>query len=619
MPQTLTLTSGGTTYTATPNANVTAAQQAAALSSGWSSTGTNSYSNSSGEVPAIAGHTVTPVTTSQVSSAIPNPPQTSPGTSGSTAPVTGEPGGSGIAPQQPATAQGFQNPSGVNNNPAVINPNSTIASTNPGYAATASTYNNAFNAVTSSGQAAPETGADARSAIGATVESQGQAQGPVTEAINSATQNYFQAQNNLTSYESSLQSLTALQSTLEQGAGIPQDQLSLMNIQNLMNGQQTDIENELASSGGGASEGYVEGLTTTRNKVLSQQAAQIQNQLSFAQDEVQNQMSVQESDRQQAEQQLTDNITQSQGYLSFYQNMQTQATANYQKIISSSANGYSALVQSIGNNPGALADAENFLNLAPGTLQNPQTVSSLDAAQYKLQSLNATIAKDAMQGGYYDSRTLATNASGAQSVISQYMNLPANTVFAAAQPMLSRIEGAVQTPGSVSDNDLLDAVIQLDSGGNQVTEAQVQTITGGRSYADSLDVIKNAAAAQGGVLSDSQRQQLIQIANTVYGEYQTAYIPVYDGAINALNSSGYSDYTSVVPDLNALSSVGPTGAATALSTYGQSVTIGGQSFTVGHPFTNASLPGVTLTPTAQGNFNGSDGNTYDANGDVIGK
>ncbi len=145
--------------------------------------------------------------------------------------------------------------------------------------------------------------------------------------------------------------------------------------------------------------------------------------------------------------------------------------------------------------------------------------------------------------------TLSANAA-----VKPYTELSAYKLVQNAAPFLSRIEAVQNAPGSVSDQELLDSVTKLNTGGNQVTEAQVNLVLKGRSLADQANVWANYMAANGGVLSDDQRKQLVAVAHAVYRGYQKMYQPIRDAAVKSLKSRGIpEDYWGAIPDLNALS------------------------------------------------------------------
>ncbi len=145
----------------------------------------------------------------------------------------------------------------------------------------------------------------------------------------------------------------------------------------------------------------------------------------------------------------------------------------------------------------------------------------------------------------------------ANAAVSPYMKLSAYNLVQNAAPYLSRIEAVSAAPGSVSDQELLDSVVKLNTGGNQVTEAQVELVLGGRSLADQASVWANYMAANGGVLSDDQRKQLQDVAHAVYRGYQKMYKPIYDAAQKSLKDRHIpEEYWGAIPDLNQLSSAG---------------------------------------------------------------
>lgn len=145
--------------------------------------------------------------------------------------------------------------------------------------------------------------------------------------------------------------------------------------------------------------------------------------------------------------------------------------------------------------------------------------------------------------------TLSANAA-----VKPYTELSAYKLVANAAPFLSRIEAVQDAPGSVSDQELLDSVTKLNTGGNQVTEAQVNLVLKGRSLQDQINVWSNYMAANGGVLSDDQRKQLRDVAHAVYKGYQKMYQPIRDAAVKQLKGRGIPEaYWGAIPDLNSLS------------------------------------------------------------------
>jgi hypothetical protein len=122
----------------------------------------------------------------------------------------------------------------------------------------------------------------------------------------------------------------------------------------------------------------------------------------------------------------------------------------------------------------------------------------------------------------------------------------------------------MKTPGSVSDQDLLDSLTKLNTAGNAITDAQVSIITKGKSFSDMVSTFQNKFKT-GGVLSNDQRNQIQTIAKAIYANYQKGYQPVYDQVTSQLKAAGIPEAFWTIPDLNKLS-------AQATGTGGQTVT-----------------------------------------------
>lgn len=142
--------------------------------------------------------------------------------------------------------------------------------------------------------------------------------------------------------------------------------------------------------------------------------------------------------------------------------------------------------------------------------------------------------------------TLASSA-----ITKQFTDMPQYQLTAAAPVYLDRINAALKTKGSVSDQDLLDSLTKLNTGGNAVTDAQVRLITDGKSLADRFGVWSNTVK-NGGVLSDNQRDQIKQIANDIAGNYRKGYEPIYAQASKQLHEAGIPEKFWTIPDLNKL-------------------------------------------------------------------
>ncbi len=176
------------------------------------------------------------------------------------------------------------------------------------------------------------------------------------------------------------------------------------------------------------------------------------------------------------------------------------------------------------------------------------TITSIAQVPAAYKSAVATaMAQQGTQSPLGDSRY----TTAANRIVSNFIALPGYSLVANGLPYLQRIAAAEATPGSVSDQDLLDSLTKLNTSGNAISDAQVSLITGGKSFADTVNVAQNKLGT-GGVLSDSQRQQISKIANSIYTNYAKGYQPIYDQVTSQLTQAGIPQQFWTIPDLNAL-------------------------------------------------------------------
>jgi len=148
--------------------------------------------------------------------------------------------------------------------------------------------------------------------------------------------------------------------------------------------------------------------------------------------------------------------------------------------------------------------------------------------------------------------TAALYAGAATKLTNQYTQNPQYQLFANAQPYLQRMNAAAGMKSSIGDTDLLDSLVKLETGGNAITDAQVLTTINGRSVGDSLNVLQNKLVSQGGVLSDQQRQEAMNLGNQIYNNYKKGYAPLYNMASQQLTKANIPKSYWTIPDLNQL-------------------------------------------------------------------
>lgn len=152
----------------------------------------------------------------------------------------------------------------------------------------------------------------------------------------------------------------------------------------------------------------------------------------------------------------------------------------------------------------------------------------------------------------YSPLSMTRNTLASERIAAPYKKMPGYDLTAGAQTYLDRINASLKHPGSVADQDLLDSLTKLNTGGNAITDAQVGIITKGKSFSDTLNTYANKLKT-GGVLSDDQRQQIGQIANEIATNYRKSYQPIYDMASKQLTAAKIPKQFWTIPDLNALS------------------------------------------------------------------
>jgi hypothetical protein len=161
----------------------------------------------------------------------------------------------------------------------------------------------------------------------------------------------------------------------------------------------------------------------------------------------------------------------------------------------------------------------------------------------------------------YSPQAASRFSVAANRISSNYVKLPQYELTANGLPYLQRIDAALKTPGSVSDQDLLDSLTKLNTAGNAISDAQVRLITDGKSWSDMLNTAENKFK-NGGVLSNNQREQIHTIANAIFDNYKKGYQPVYDQVTKQLKASGIPEPFWGIPDLNKLSDQAQGAAAT---------------------------------------------------------
>lgn len=91
---------------------------------------------------------------------------------------------------------------------------------------------------------------------------------------------------------------------------------------------------------------------------------------------------------------------------------------------------------------------------------------------------------------------------------------------------IAKIKAATEGTGSIQDQEILDSISQFNTGGGRVTEAQVNIILKGKSLNDTMNTWANKLK-NGGILSNEQRKQALQLANETAKQFSKNYEEKY--------------------------------------------------------------------------------------------
>lgn len=425
-------------------------------------------------------------------------------------------------------------------------------------------------------------------------------------------QQLFQDYKDFNDSNAQKETLTSEYDRLTKEAGLPELNTQLMNMKNVIDGTETDIRNEITKAGGFATESAVLALTGARNKTMIQNYNNLLDTKNNATNQINTMIGLSQQDRQYAQDQFQNKLQLDQQIIDYGNKMQANATSAYQKIIDAPGYGYKALYDSTGGDAHTVDLVEKTLGLQPGQLSQLSNSANSNSQWGQTYSLGGNIVqknnqtgeiRTVVSGGSSGSGTGAGStsdpqtqawvtsilngnstmqqvpnayrnavamamanapadsysplaasrfANAANKIVANYKDLPAYQLTAGGQVYLGRIDAALKTPGSVSDQDLLDSLTKLNTGGNAISDAQVKIITDGKSLSDWKNTIANKFST-GGVLSDTQRQQIQTIAKAIFDSYKKQYQPIYDKAVAQMDAAGIPKAFQNLPDLNNLS------------------------------------------------------------------
>lgn len=309
-----------------------------------------------------------------------------------------------------------------------------------------------------------------------------------------------------------------------------------MNLENVINGTETDIRAEVTKAGGFATESQVKALTSSRNTVLIQQANMLQEQITNKNNTLNTLMGLEEADRTAADKKV-ETATGLTVQLATLQNtIQKNAQDNYDKIVSNI--GYKGLASVMAGDPYNRAIAEKSLGLPEGTLADPKSVAKLDTYKEKQLALSAT--RININAGSTDALTLQRYANVVNSTIKTLY--PTNKNPIQTYNNASQVIGRVNAAGEIAldptnknkaaaDLDLIDSYVSIARGGQQITEAQVDTLLGGLGVKAKFDTATQKIIGTA-TLDDGTRKSLVSLSHAIYDKQKD----LADKAVGTINT-----------------------------------------------------------------------------------
>jgi len=234
----------------------------------------------------------------------------------------------------------------------------------------------AYQAATTSGVAAPQTGGEARSLMGQYmppetanlgVAEQQLAQDPDYQAL-------LQTKKEFADVANQRQSLTQEYSALAKKLGINELNTELMNMKNIIEGTEEDIRNEVTKAGGFATESQVQAMTFARNKQQIKNYNNLLETKQMAMEQLNTMVNLAAQDRQFAMQAISQKLQIETQIMEYKDKMKQNAVAGFERIVSRM--GYDGLAQMTNGDPYYTSMIEKTMGLGTGGLAK---LSAIDA------------------------------------------------------------------------------------------------------------------------------------------------------------------------------------------------------------------------------------------------
>jgi len=221
-----------------------------------------------------------------------------------------------------------------------------------------------------------------------------------------ADPNYQQLLADRTEYTNIVNQSKTLVDTYKQAitdAGIPGINTDMLNIKNVIDGNEDMIRQEIQAAGGFATEGQVMALSIARNKSLTKNYNDLLNTKQMAMDNINTMMGLASQDKQAALSNVLAKLQIDEQINSYKDKMVSAANEAYSKVVT--AMGYSGLVQSLQGDPSAISTVEKSLGMVPGQLQQTAEVEKSQLNAKNAAAAGITTRFTNMGGEFFNTKT----------------------------------------------------------------------------------------------------------------------------------------------------------------------------------------------------------------------
>lgn len=281
------------------------------------------------------------------------------------------------------------------------------------------------------------------------------------------------------------------------GESIGQEQLALMNLNNIMDGRDETIAEEINKVGGLASETMIQNIASARNKVLLKQAKVLQDSIALKQDYVNQLMTFTQLDRAEVEKQVDRKLGLADKILGMQEKMNNAAASNWEKAMKNF--GPQGVFEMLKDNPGARAQAEKAMGLPVGTLANEAVLAIALKEDQELQFISGT---ENQQAGVFNKTkgTFTPSGGGGGSTGG------GGTIGGGMTPALDTAISTILGSGTFSKIQRQDLINGIQSGGDPFTivKNQAKNIMG-QTLATNLSNQEKAYGAMQDLEVDIQR------------------------------------------------------------------------------------------------------------------